>query len=289
MTDPVAELLTSKGVSYMPSGRDYLIKCLNPEHIDSNPSCRVDKVSGATHCFSCGFKTNIFKYYGVFTNRLPAKVMQLKDKLSSIKAAITGLDLPDGATPYTRPFRNISAKTLKAVGAFYTNKEPKLEDRIVFPITDVRGKIQVFVARHILSNGNPRYVNYPKGVEIPLFPAAAPKGAKYLVLVEGITDYLNLYDKGLPNCVCTFGTNTLQKDTKLKLMPYKAQGVTKIFLLYDGDDAGRKAAASLEPLIKAQDFEVEIISLSEGDDPGSLDQENVTSIKEYCESSEIYT
>lgn len=286
MSDAVADLLTSKGLKFMPSGHDYLIKCLNPEHVDSNPSCRIDKVTGACHCFSCGFKTNIFKYFGVLTNPLPGRMLKLKEKLAAVKAATTGLDLPDGAIPYTRPFRNISVKTLKHVGAFYTNKVAALEDRIVFPITDIRGKIQVFVARHILSNGNPRYVNYPKGVEIPLFPPAAPKSAKYIILVEGITDYLNVYDKGLHNCVCTFGTNTLQKDTKAKMLPFRAQGINKIYIMFDSDEAGRKAAELIKPLLEELEFSVEIIQLEDNMDPGELDQTSVDSIREYCEALE---
>ena len=84
MSDPVLELIQKNGLAYTSSGRDYLIGCLNPEHPDSNPSFRVDRVSGVAHCFACGFKTNIFKYYGVFTNPVPLKIAKLKEKLAEI-------------------------------------------------------------------------------------------------------------------------------------------------------------------------------------------------------------
>lgn len=281
MSDPVLELLQKNGLEYKVSGRDYLIKCLNPEHPDTNPSFRVDRVSGIAHCFSCGFKTNIFKYYGVFTNPIPIKIAKLKEKLEDLKIMAKGLDLPAGATIFNKTFRGISAQTLKHFEAFYTNQEEKLVDRIVFPIKDITGKTVVYVGRHMLSNGNPRYLNYPSKVQIPVFPAQIPAGHHSLVLVEGIFDMLNLYDKGLKNVVCTFGTNTLQNDTKLKLLPFKAQGVTHIFILFDGDEAGEKAAALLKPLIEACEFIVEIVKLPDGMDPGELDQENVDSIKEY--------
>jgi DNA primase len=283
----VEELLQGRGFQYRISGQDFLIKCLNPDHPDTNPSFRVDKISGAAHCFSCGFKTNIYKYFNVFTNHTPAKIAKIKEKLKAVQAATTGLELPEGATPYTRPFRGISAATLKHVGAFYTTREPKLEDRIVFPIKDIRGKIQVFVARHLLSNSANRYLNYPSGVEIPLYPASAPIGEKHIVLVEGITDYLNLYDKGLKTAVCTFGVNTICKDTKLKTLPYRAQGVQKVYIMFDGDEAGRKGAAAAKPLLEELGFTVEIIDLPDDLDPGSLDQEYVSSIKEYISDLEI--
>lgn len=281
MSDPVLELLNKNNLAFQVSGRDYLIKCLNPDHDDSNPSFRVDRVSGVAHCFACGFKTNIFKYYGVFTNPIPVKIAALKEKLAALKSFGQELDLPQGYTPYLKPFRGISAQTLKKFGAFYTNQVEKLQDRIIFPIKDITGKTVVFVGRHLMSNGNPRYLNYPSGVRIPLFPASLPQAGKSMVLVEGLFDMLNLHDNGLENVVCAFGTNTLQHDTKQKLLPFRAQGVTHIYILFDGDEAGRKAAAQLKPLIEADGFIVEIIDLPDGIDPGELDYENIRSIAEY--------
>lgn len=281
MTDAVLDLLQKNQLFVKVSGQDYLIKCLNPEHPDTNPSLRVDKLTGAFHCFSCGFKGNIFKYFGVFTNLTPQKLLKLKQKLQELKSFNRGLELPAGATPWTRRFRDVSAQTLKHFEAFYTNLEKTLEDRICFPIKDITGKTVVFVARHTMSNGNPRYLNYPRGITMPLFPAAAPTSTKSIVLVEGLFDFLNLWDKGLHNAVCCFGTNTLQKDTKQKLLPFKAQGITHIYMMFDGDDAGQRAQQDLKPVLEQEDFVVELIKLPDGLDPGELDQETVTSINEY--------
>lgn len=281
MSDPVLDLLQKQGLAYQVSGRDYLIRCLNPEHDDSNPSFRVDKVSGVSHCFSCGFKTNIFKFFGIFTNPIPIKIAKLKEKLAELKTSNLGLEVPAGYTPYTKSFRGISPQTLKHFGAFYTNQVEKLQDRIVFPIKDIVGKTVVYVARHTLSQGNPRYVNYPSGVKMPVFPSHLPSGYSSMVIVEGIFDMLNLYDKGLENVICAFGTNTLQNDIKQKLLPFKAQGITHIYLLFDGDEAGRKAAEQLKPLIEQETFIVEIIKLPDDTDPGELDTDDVRSIAEY--------
>lgn len=278
--EPVESLLNTKGIAFTVSGRDYLIHCLNPDHIDNNPSLRVDRISGTFHCFSCGFKGTIFKHFGVFTNYTPIRIAKLKDKLQLLKNNAE-LPLPQGAIPYTKSFRGISAKTLKLFEAFYTNQEERLIDRIIFPIKDITGKTQVYVGRHLLSNGNPRYLNYPSKVQMPLYPASIKPNYTSLLLVEGIFDFLNLYDKGLENCVCTFGTNTLQNNTKQKLLTYKTQGVINIYILYDGDDAGEKAAKQLKPLIEECEFFVEILQLPTGTDPGELSQEDVDSLKEY--------
>lgn len=281
MSDPVLELLQKQGLAYKSSGRDYLIKCLNPEHPDASPSFRVDRISGTAHCFSCGFKTNIFKFYGVFSNPIPIRIAKLKEKLADLKVLVQGVPMPDGATPYTRAFRGISAKTLKHFGAFYTHKVTALEDRIVFPISDITGKTQVYVARHTLSNGNPRYVNHPAKASMPVFPPRAPADAHSLVIVEGIFDMLNLYDKGLTHVTCAFGTKTILSDLRSKMLPFKAQGVTHIFLLFDADAAGIAAADALKPLLEELEFIVEIIKLPEDTDPGELGQEDIDSLIEY--------
>lgn len=281
MSDPVLELINKNNLTFSVSGRDYLIKCLNPEHPDSNPSFRVDKVTGVAHCFACGFKTNLFKFYGVFTNPVPMKILALKEKLDALKKFNQDLEVPQGYTPWTKQFRGISPATLKHFGAFYTNKVEKLQDRIIFPVKDITQKTVVYVGRHTLSNGNPRYLNYPSGVKIPLYPAHLPSGYSSMVIVEGLFDLLNLYDNGVENVVCAFGTNTLQNDLKQKMLPFRAQGITHVFLLFDGDEAGIKAARTYKPMMEEEGFIVEIIDLPDGTDPGELDAENVRSIAEY--------
>ena len=281
MSDPVLDLLKDKGVPFQISGKDYVTKCFNPDHNDTNPSFRIDRMTGIAHCFSCGFKTNIFKYYGLLTNNVSVRVAKLKEKLNILKESSTGLDPLEGAKPVTQSFRGISTQTLKHFKAFETDQVEKMLDRIVFPITDVRGKTVCYVGRHSMSNGNPRYVNYPSGATIPLFPAKFTEKYRTIILVEGIFDMLNCYDKGLKNTVCTFGTSKLLSDVPQKLLSYKVMGIEKIFILYDGDDAGREAARKIQPLIEEAGFITEIIDLPEGQDPGVITQEDVNSLIEY--------
>jgi DNA primase len=281
MSDPVLELLKEKNVPFTISGKDYVTACFNPDHEDTNPSFRIDRTTGVAHCFSCGFKTNIFKFYGLFSNNVSVRVAKLKEKLKLLQEASIGIEPIDGATPVTEVFRDISVATLKKFGAFYTDRLEKLSDRIIFPITDVRDKTVCYVGRHMLSNGNPRYQNHPPNVTIPLFPVKFDKQYKNIVLVEGIFDMLNCYDKGLHNVVCTFGTSKLYHDVPQKLLSYKVMGVEKIFLLYDGDVAGKKAAKEIQPLIEEAGFLCEIITLPDDMDPGEMDQEYVDSVREY--------
>ena len=60
----VEDLLLQKGVPYIPKGKDFVVKCLNPEHEDRNPSMRIDQIDGRFNCFSCDFKGNLFTFFG---------------------------------------------------------------------------------------------------------------------------------------------------------------------------------------------------------------------------------
>ncbi len=282
MADEVEKLLQDKGIYFTISGSDYLIKCLNPEHSDNHPSFRIDKIKGIGHCFSCGFKVNIFKYFGIITNQVNIKVATLKEKLNALKQSAAGLDMLDGYTPLTDKFRNISIDTFKEFDIFYTDKVKGMEDRVIVPLKDIKGNIKTFIGRHMLSNGNPRYMIYPKGVPLPLFPPVLKQRSCSLVLVEGLFDMLNLYDKGLTNVCAVMGTQAINNDSaKHKFLPFKAQGVTNIYICFDGDEAGNKSAIELKPRLESYGFIVEIMELEEGTDPGTMTIDDVDGLISY--------
>jgi DNA primase len=279
---PVAKLLNEKGIAYKVQGKDYVISCLNPEHDDSNPSCRVDRVSGVAHCFSCGWKGNLFKFYGVFTNTSSIRVAALKEKLKELAEGVSEIEFPPQSSPFNESFRDISVKTLRRFEAFHTEGIEKLKDRIVFPIRDVSGKLVSFIGRHVLSNANPRYVVHPSGKPLPLFPSKMPENTTSVVFVEGIFDMLNMQDKGVLNTVCCFGTSTISsKNVSQKMLPFKVQGITKVYILFDADKAGQEAAKELKPLLEKEGYTVEILDLEEDCDPGMLGAESIGVIKDY--------
>ena len=78
----VEELLTSKDVYFIPKGADAIVRCLNPEHDDRNPSMRIDKITGVFQCFSCGYKGNIFTHFGEKANQLQLRRELLKKKIT---------------------------------------------------------------------------------------------------------------------------------------------------------------------------------------------------------------
>lgn len=280
----VEKLLVDKKIYYRMQGADFVTKCFNPDHEDSNPSFRIDKNKGIGHCFACGYKINIFKHFGIISNFTNIRIANLKDKLKSCRVGKDGIPMMECPSMFKQRFRGISAQTFIDFEAFTTDAEKDMEDRLIFPIKDVAGKIRMFIGRHTLSDANPKYVIRPASAKLLMFPSILKEKSKYLVLVEGTFDMLNLYDKGLKAVSATMGTNGLKSETALKMLPFRASGVTHIFIAYDGDKAGRDGAEYLKPKLEELNFIVEILDMPDEDtDPGSMDLEQVLTIKNYCE------
>jgi DNA primase len=276
MSNEVEALLTEKGIPFNFSGHDLLIRCLNPEHPDKNPSLRVDKLTGMLHCFSCGFKGNIFRHFGIVQNMQSAEVMRLKNKIQAVFSESIGLEMPFGYSLFDKPFRGISAETLRKYEAF-THKD--FENRIVFPIRDSLGKIKVFIGRHMFSNVGKRYDIKPSGVPVPFFPHNPTIVNGSLVLVEGIFDALNLIDNGVSNVISVMGTQGITEKTAHKLNNYRLMGCNKIYILFDGDKPGKEAAEKLEPVINNIGFLCKRIDLAEDADPGMMDPDDIRQLK----------
>lgn len=276
------ELLTSKKISYIPSGGDVRIHCLNPEHDDSNPSMRIDRISGIFNCLSCGFKGNIFTYFGQKANFLETRRQMMKTKIAEKLAENVGLDLPSNAVPYEGDWRNIKPETYRHFEAFQ-HSDKQFVGRVVFPIRTISGKIAGFNGRHMTLNHDPKYLIHPAKAKLPLFPANPEIYNGRIILVEGIFDMLNLYDKGLKNAVCTFGTLKLlgkdRVDAQNKLNLYKVKGVVGVDIFFDGDEAGQKAAEQIKDLCEQMELDTRNIVL-EGKDPGGMAASQVTKLKE---------
>jgi DNA primase len=273
----VEELLNDKGIAFTPSGRDFVINCLNPEHPDNNPSLRIDRLSGIGHCFSCGFKLNIFNHFDVKNNFQLVLIEDLHTKINKILNQSIELQFPKGYRLFTEDYRGISAQTYVKYEAF-THKN--FENRIVFPLYNNLGILIAFLGRAIYSDCHPRYDIQPSGVTLPFFPRSINPISGEIILVEGIFDALNLIDKGYLNVVALLGLNTLnEKNIKEKIPIFKLSGVTKIRIFFDSDLPGKKHAELLSNALKKESMLCEILEIPEEDsDPGELTKEELNNI-----------
>ena len=145
-------------------------------------------------------------------------------------------------------------------------------DRIIFPIVDPGGKVVGFGGR-VMGEGMPKYLNSP---ETPLFHKGSQlyglgqaregiRAQDRVLVVEGYLDVLALVQFGVTGVVATLGT-ALTPDHVRILGRY----TKNIIALFDGDAAGRKAAArSLEIFLEAGLWG-QAAFLPKGEDPDSF-------------------
>ena len=148
----------------------------------------------------------------------------------------------------------------------------RFRDRILFPIYDSRGRVCGFGGR-IVGEGEPKYLNSP---ESPIYNKSKMLFGLYqqkesirrqrrAVLVEGNFDLLALVAKGVDLAVAPLGTALTREQLRL-LKPL----VDEVVLLFDGDEAGRKAAERSVPLFLAEQISGRVALLPEGHDPDTF-------------------
>lgn len=147
-------------------------------------------------------------------------------------------------------------------------------DRVIFPIYDKLGKPVGFGGRILKKDEKTsKYFNSP---ENPIYHKSnvlygfyqaqrAIKTKDNVYLVEGYTDVLSMVQAGIENVVATSGTAF--PDGQIKLLKSKTNNVT---VLRDGDKAGINAALKDINILLANDFNVSVVLLPEGEDPDSF-------------------
>jgi len=153
----------------------------------------------------------------------------------------------------------------KDSGRFYD----RFRDRILFPIIELTGRVVGFGGR-ILGEGEPKYLNTPETLIFDkgrmlfgLFQNRdAIRKARQAVVVEGNFDLLALVSYGLDNVVAPLGTALTQPQIRL-LKGY----ADEVILLFDGDEAGIKAAMRSVPLFLTEQVAARVALLPAMHDP----------------------
>jgi DNA primase len=148
----------------------------------------------------------------------------------------------------------------------------RFRERIIFPIFNTRKQIVGFGGR-VMDDSLPKYLNTP---ETPIFNKSrnlyglcqtrgACREASSAFVVEGYFDLIALYQHGIENVTATLGT-ALTLDHVRILKGF----VEKVILVFDSDDAGKKAAMRSISLFRQENVEARVMVLPKGDDPDSF-------------------
>jgi DNA primase len=156
--------------------------------------------------------------------------------------------------------------------------------------------------------GVPKYINssenllFHKGQNLYGFYQAEEfiRKQEHVFVVEGYVDAIRMHDQGLKNTVAPLGT-ALTEDQVALILRY----TRTIYLIFDADEAGTKAAMRSTSIMHQRSVDPYIIRLPAGSDPGdffntySIDEFNLMKedalsgidfiIKHYTESKKVYT
>lgn len=154
----------------------------------------------------------------------------------------------------------------------------KFRERVIFPIQNISGRTIAFGGRIMSSGQNEKtakYINSPETLiyhksdvlyGIFLAKSAISKQDK-CYLVEGYADVISMHQLGIENVVASSGTSLTSG--QIKLIKRFTNNIT---IIYDGDNAGIKAALKGVSLILQEDMNVRVVLLPEKEDPDSFAQ-----------------
>lgn len=162
-----------------------------------------------------------------------------------------------------------------AESGFFSRKYPDyciFTDRLLFPISDARGKIVGFGGR-LLSGDGPKYINSPETSifhkQETLFGLSrsipSMRACGEAILCEGYMDVMALHAAGAENAVAPLGT-AFTESQALLLKRY----VSTVVLCFDTDGAGRKAAERAIGIAEARGMAVKAMKISGAKDPAEI-------------------
>lgn len=175
----------------------------------------------------------------------------------------------DGLIPYMRHLGYSDDDLLKA-NLTDESGEPFFRDRIIFPISDMKG-IVGFSARLMTGEKRMKYKNtkenaiFQKGKVLYNFPRASRSGKNALVICEGQMDVIAMEEAGHMSCVALMGTALTKEHIEL-IRTF----TDRVIFCLDGDAAGQLNAKKNGEELARSGFTVMNICLPEGHDPDEI-------------------
>ncbi len=178
-----------------------------------------------------------------------------------------------------------------ATGLLYAPSEgrpsaDRYHERVIFPIYNVGGRVVGFggrtmrkvdkIAKYINS---PESIIYDKSRELYGLYQAKRAIAKLdqSIIVEGYLDVIAMHQVGIENVVATSGTALTENQIQL-LRRFSRN----VLVLFDGDEAGVKAALRSIDMLLAEGMQIKLLVLPDGEDPDEfVSKRSRTEVEEY--------
>ena len=163
-----------------------------------------------------------------------------------------------------------SDRELSETGLFKIDEHgayDKFWNRVMFPIMDINNRVIGFGGR-VMGDAKPKYLNSPETMVFDksrnLYGLNRARRTKkpYFLLCEGYMDVISLHQAGFTNAVASLGTALTPGHAAL-IRRY----VQEVYLTYDSDGAGTRAALRAMPILRDAGITAKIIRMEPYKDP----------------------
>jgi len=167
--------------------------------------------------------------------------------------------------------KNYSDEAISQAGLISVGEKQGVYDkfwnRVMFPIMDANSRVIGFGGR-VMGDGEPKYLNSPETVIFDksrnLYGLNRARTSKksYFLLCEGYMDVIALHQAGFNSAVASLGTAFTQGQAAL-IKRY----VDEVYLTYDSDEAGTRAALRAFPILRDVGITAKVIRMEPYKDP----------------------
>jgi DNA primase len=186
--------------------------------------------------------------------------------------------------------RGFTAAELEQAGLTARGND-RFRERLMFPLTDARGRVRGFGARQMPGGRPPKYLNTSDGavfrksdilygLELARRSVARDGAA---IVVEGYTDVIMLHQTGIDRAVASMGTALTEGQvTELRRL------CSTVLLAFDADAAGQEASLRGMEIARAKGLNVRVVRLPGGRDPAEVAAEDAAAFEAALDAAQPY-
>ena len=190
-----------------------------------------------------------------------------------VKEFDIGLSLSNASLYQFMQKKKIDSKQLENLGLINRNGlnfTDVFQNRIMFPIHNIDGKVVGFTGRIIDADKSPKYLNsretiiFKKGNILFNYHRAKQQIhlAKKVIIVEGNMDAIRMYCSGLKNTIALMGTSLTKEQVNFIQKLH-----SPVILMFDNDNAGEVATLTNGAMLEDAGIKVDVVRLSGAKDP----------------------
>jgi DNA primase catalytic core len=171
---------------------------------------------------------------------------------------------------YRLPAKNRAAGAemrgrLQRLGVIRESGHEHFNGSIVIPVMNSSGEVVEMYGRKVTPNlreGTPDHLYLP-GAHAGVWNEEALAASKEIVLCESLIDALSFWCAGVRNVTASYGVNGFTADHRAA---FEKHGTERVYIAYDRDEAGEKAAAALAPELMSMGIECFRVQFPKGMD-----------------------